>query len=264
MRRSSAEPHQQRTSKNNMRHFLLPCILASLAVTAAQGQSYDGPTNGTLVAENGGLLNFECVPEEDGKARCDFVQVLFSRNEMNALGDDYQSYANDPQAKEEVCELSTYFRSYVQGQPFEGALDSPQFEDLPEDDKEKILTSTDYLEKLCSTHSEEDFQKFIEYSNESSQKQCTAMVNKYSQTYQRVNEEMWVVVSEPSGLCGVINTSHFMRYQDYSFLWSHAASKIVKNRSGTTEFGIACADLDETVSEYSATKSIDLNCETLR
>jgi hypothetical protein len=247
-----------------MRQFLLPCALASIAITAAHAQSYDGPASGTLVAENGGLLDFECVPEQDGKVHCEFVQVLFSRNEMTALGDDYQSYANDPQAQEEVCELSTYFSSYVQGVPLEGAQDAPQFQSLSNDDKEKILTSTDLLAKLCKTHSEEDFQRFIDYSNEASQKQCTAIFNKYSQTYQRVNEAMWVVVSEPSGLCGVINTSHFSKDQKYGFLWSHSASKIVKNRSGTNEFGISCADLDETESEYSASKSIELNCETLR
>jgi hypothetical protein len=61
-------------------------VVALLGILPAWAQSYDGPTSGTLVAEGGGILDFECIPSGPNLASCEFVQVLFSRKEPILVG----------------------------------------------------------------------------------------------------------------------------------------------------------------------------------
>lgn len=239
--------------------------MASLGATLANAQNYDGPTSGTLVAEKGGLLDFQCVQSGPDQASCDFVQVLFSRNEpLQNTSDDYKKFISDTKKIEATCKMSEQFELYMSGASIDAEAGAAPFQELSANEQEKLRNLANLIGKFCATKSEEDFRNLINYSNSSSQKQCISMVNRYTQNYRRINDEMWVIASEPSGLCGVINTSHFKKDPKFDFLWTHSASKLVKNKEGTTEFGIACVDLDESVIEYSATKSIQLDCETLQ
>lgn len=247
-----------------------PAVLALLflpTLASAQATVYP-PSLGNLVGKGGGAMNFECAPISEDRMRCDFVQILFSHDEAPAPTDDMLSEAmKDKNVVDEViCKMSyplTHFfatgeRTAMSGTDIdlfysEVAADEPMFRRL-------AIESTEF----CSNRTVENLRNVLDILSERERQSCRLMFNKYAQTFKKVSEQMWVVESDPSGTCGLINTSHFFLADPALPVWEYSASKIVKNKVGTTEMGLACSDLDESTILYTWRESIRTDCTFIK
>ena len=117
-------------------------------------------------------------------------------------------------------------------------------------------------QRYCETREFEDLSALFRLGHEQDMKTCEPFINEYSQRYTRSTENQWVVSEPPSGACGIINTSRFVREEGDGIFWRHVASKVITNPDATTGFGLSCSDFDESITNYYWNSSrIRLGCE---
>ena len=238
--------------------LLRKTLFATLALAPLPAMSQ--PNAGSLVGKvDGDPMYYECLATQDSnKINCDFVQVLLSNKEKPedleaALSTIPEILADEAGEMEELCgatlpQLSGILALLERGESIDP--DTP----VPADpaDVEYMRTSVVALQNLCQDRTAENAEALLRLTHERAAKTCTAFINKYSQSFVKVSEELWVVESAPAGPCGIIQTSRFVVPKEGAgFLWEYIAQKVVTNKTGTTEMGVQCSDLDEREVLYS-------------
>lgn len=227
-----------------------------------------GPASGTLIGSaSGDILNYECLQESSERLNCEFTQVMLTKgaNEedwarMLTLISEMVQNPKEMQEFDATCAnlLLPMERGFLDGFDDEvwdaltGVDDRAVFE-------VRITTDENFLKEyaskgaaFCRSRTTESAVEFFQVSRQRALQTCTPFFNKYSQSFVKVSEELWVVESAPSGGCGIINTSRFSTdSKDSKFgLWNYYASKVITNKVGETASGMSCAVFDESVNEY--------------
>lgn len=240
-------------------------IVISAGRVFAQTDHVLPPWTGTLAADGGGILNYQCSKLSEDRISCDFVQVLFyHRDPIDLSEGNIAEILKDAKSLDEsICKVADQIKGFFAT----GAVSSNDAS-IPDDFYSAVKSDEFTFRGLaeagsafCAEKTAEKLRPVLEIFNEREARSCQMMFNKYQQTFKKVSDRMWVVESEPYGPCGLINTSHFALPDDQTgILWEMSASKIVKNPIGKTEFGIACSDLDERMTLYTWRKAIKPNC----
>lgn len=229
-----------------------------------------GPTSGSLIGDiSSDILHYQCNPLSTypPTVECDFVQVLFSKksspekieDELLRVEQFLEGLANG--GAEALCKQIAPMRAFYNGQTdFEipEDWDADDFSESIERFKkmhpmaiEDTKKSIDAMQSVCEQPSRENIEKLIRIEHEKDVRTCKSFVNKYSQIYVKVSDGIWVVKSEPTGSCGVVNTSKFIADKKYGVLWEHETSKIILNKDGSLFEGMDCSNLDESKTLYS-------------
>jgi hypothetical protein len=111
------------------------------------------------------------------------------------------------------------------------------------------------LIRLCQDQSQEAAADLLGVINDISAETCYVSMNRYSQDFIRVENDLWAVDSAPSGTCGAVDTSRFIGSAitpgEEPFFWDLESSKVITNPTGQDVLGISCSDLDQTSSTFS-------------
>lgn len=239
-----------------MRSFLL--FLSPLLV--ASGGAVAQPTIGSLVGKvDGDPMLYECVDAgEPNKIKCDFVQVLLSNKESpedleEALKAIPEIVADKDGSIAQMCagglsDASTALAALERGETLPDGSEPPK----NAEDLQTMRRFLEVLQNLCADRSAETAEAFLRLAHEQASKTCTAFINKYSQTFVKVNDELWVAESSPTGECGIVQMSRFVMPKEGSgLLWEYIAQKAITNKAGTTDMGVQCSGLNESETLYS-------------
>lgn len=215
------------------------------------------PIHGTLVGErDGDTLNYECREVSADMIECDFVQVLMSKDALEPITEDALNLVLADMMTEGTSAICENVGNTIS--VLEGADGQAVWPEKSEEEVETIKSSVrsapnglaglTALHNLCENPTTQNAARLLEITNQSRDIVCKPFVNKYSQTFVRVSPKTWVVKSEPSGPCGIVNTSKFIGHPEFEILWSYYASKVVTNKEGKNL--IDCSELDEREQPY--------------
>jgi hypothetical protein len=216
------------------------------------------PSIGTLVgSRDGDLLDFACTPIDSAKITCDFVQVLLSNKSNDAKLKE--SLDTLPQLLEELmsedfCAVFDARKALLNGATLDDSAISKEAQKMIEGEAQLSRESSPQLvertgqfygaiDKLCSNKDVEAARELLVLSHESGAEVCEPTFNRYTQVFVKVDENLWVVESSPSGSCGIVNTSRLYGDLKYPFLWNYEASKVITNKDGNDV--VPCSSLDE-------------------
>lgn len=247
------------------------CLMSIPSILGA-----DTPLRGTLIGQSSGdILQYSCNELDDETISCDFIQVILSvkatEEEWPEILEEFRTaFDEDDISLGEFCDsaIEPVGRFIADGMPADTSpynteqLDMSQFAEQARHDVEFFTEWAKAGQRYCETREFEDLSAFFRLSHEQDMKTCEPFINGYSQRYTRSTENQWVVFEPPSGACGIINTSRFVREDGHGFLWRHVASKVITNPEATTDLGLSCRDFDESITNYDWNSSrIRLSCE---
>lgn len=238
-------------------HLLL---LGLVAYGANPALAADFPLRGTLIGvEDQDILNFECSVPRNGSIDCEFVQVLLSdgtngrslEEELSRAPDfltefkDQPSFCNSVLAYERVLDPDSDHSKKDTELASQFFTHQKEFKEHHPLVRQQMVGT---LADVCKAPTIENAREMIAITYEYSAKTCRPMVNKYSQKFRKVSENLWVVESNPSGECGVVNTSKLFRENAEDLFWSYEATKVVTNKSESASE--ICRVLDENPQRY--------------
>jgi hypothetical protein len=197
------------------------------------------------------------------RVSCDFVQVLLINKSDDIKFEE--SLQNIPSLLSELindgaCDVFDARRKILKGEKVADAEIAAEAQRMIDDETQansdlspqlsgRISSFYVAIEKICNEQTEESAREFLVLSHEAGAETCEPFFNKYNQIFVRVDANLWVVESTPSGTCGIVNTSRLYGDPKYPSLWSYEASKIVTNKDGV---GIVpCSEMDERPQTYS-------------
>ena len=136
--------------------------------------------------------------------------------------------------------------------------------------KQAKFTSLKTLVNFCKNPTLDGAIEVFSAGNERDASTCKVGPNTYEQRFKYVQDYSsgtgaWVVISEPTGPCGIINLSRFEKFSKSGFTsWNYIAKKTVTNPKGQASLGMSCSDLDEEEYLYSwVSKEHHLGCEII-
>ncbi|WP_162197203.1 hypothetical protein [Loktanella sp. S4079] len=250
--------------------FLI-CLISTPSILGA-----DTPLRGTLIGQSSGdILQYSCNELDDGDINCDFIQIVLSvkatEDEWPEMLEEFRmAFDEDDVSLGEFCDsvIEPVGRFMADGMPADTSpyntdqLDMSQFFQHARLDIEFFAEWAKAGQRYCETREFEDLSAFFRLGHEQDMKTCEPFINDYSQRYTRSTENQWVVSEPPSGACGIINTSRFIREEGHGILWRHEASKVITNPEATTGLGLNCSVFDESITNYEWNSSrIRLGCE---
>lgn len=247
--------------KETMKNYGIVGLAFVWSLSAAANSE---PFYGTLTGINSGdILDYQCVRISEDKIKCDFVQILFRKEDPSEDRDDMiAAFLESEPDEQELAETCI---------PFERWDNILAGEIVPEDEhtvaartiieemeKAKAETPEYYLAlkaqmdawgAFCINQTAESFGAIIDAAENYAAQTCSTWVNRYSQEFREVDDHTWAVESAPPfGPCGIVNTSKFVNDGEYPDLWSYFASKVVTNKE--VEDPVPCAELDENENPY--------------
>lgn len=236
-------------------------VFAFVALSSAGSAE---PFSGTLIgSKDGDILNYECQTQQDGKLACSFVQVLLSnQSDEEKLQESLlqvPALLEDPSEILKSCEMFSQMDARMQaieeGRQIEGLSDKEYAvarEWLESGNAELFREQLPALNAFCQQPTKETAEGLFRAFHEMSRTTCTPFVNRYEQTFVKVNENLWVVESSPTGECGIVNISSFYLPdpERASTLWNYRAQKTIMNKAGKANGLIECSGLDETPQDY--------------
>lgn len=243
-----------------MNHRLTVTGMLLLLASAAGAQ----PTYGTLIGNtDADILDYECVIQDDAKLRCSFVQVqLRNRSDETELAESLLQIPEllaDPKEILENCKAFSDFKARIDaleaGEKIEGlsAEDDAYFMNYMDSGASDLfIDEFPALEAFCQKQTPETADGVFRALHNMSRTTCQPFVNKYDQTFVKVNDGLWVVESSPSSDCGIVNLSSFYlpNPEFGTTLWNYRAQKTVTNKTGKANGVLDCTLLDETPQEY--------------
>ena len=243
-----------------MLRLLLSLMMVFLLSSAVSSEPLAGTLVGTKDAD---ILNYECLSQSDGKLSCSFVQVLLSNNSDEAKLQEsllkIPELLSEPSDVLDSCKMFSDLESRIEavqsGKLVDGISDGEfaAAKDMIKSGSAKLfLDQLPKLQAFCSSQTPETAEGMLRAFHEMSRTTCTPFVNRYDQTFVKVNENLWVVESSPTGDCGIVNISSF--YLPFperaATLWNYRSQKTITNKSGTAYGVMECSLLDETETEY--------------
>lgn len=239
-------------------------FFAPLSFIVLSSPAFAEPWSGTLVgSKDADILNYDCAAQPDGKLNCSFVQVLLSNNSDEVKLQESLLQIPDllsaPDGMIESCKTFSDIESRIEavqsGKLVEGLSDEEYAfaeEWVKSGSARLFLDQLPTLQAFCASQTPETAEGMFRALHEMSRTTCTPFVNRYDQTFVKVNENLWVVESSPSGDCGIVNVSMFYLPdpERAATLWNYRAQKMVTNKAGKANGVSECARLDETPAEY--------------
>lgn len=242
-----------------LRLLLAPClfIVLSSALSAE-------PWSGTLVgSKDADVLDYDCAVQTDGKLNCSFVQLLLSNKSDEVKLQESLLQIPDlmsaPNEMLETCKIFEDLKARIDavqsGKSVEGLSDEEYAfaEDMVKSGSARLfLDQLPTLQAFCASQTPETAEGLLRALHEMSRTTCTPFVNRYDQTFVKVNENLWVVESSPTGDCGIVNISMFYLPdpERAATLWNYRAQKMITNKTGKANSLLECSRLDETPAEY--------------
>lgn len=213
------------------------------------------PSDGSLVGTiDGDPLRYECsAPNAAGKIECKFVQVLLSNKEKPEDLDAQLAQIPDMLTSEngeidELCKAGSgamrdSLARFSRGEALEDGTPPPS----DPREREELGKFVGAMEAVCAQRSPEALEALVRLSHDRATQTCTAFINQYSNTFVKVSETLWVAESSPSGACGIVQTSRFSLPENgLGLLWEYTSQKVITNKAGTSEAGVACSLFEET------------------
>lgn len=236
----------------------------------------DNPWRGTLIGQsNGDILRYSCNELDERTINCEFIQVLLTpkarEEEWPAILEEFRTlFDRDDVSLSEFCDniiepMSQYMADGMPADTSSYGTEQIDMSVFAEQARHEIGFFVEWVgagQRFCETREFEDLSVVFRLGHEQDMKTCEPFINDYSQRYTRSTENQWVVSEPPSGPCGIINTSKFVREDGDGTLWRHVASKVITNPEATTTLGLNCSELDESITTYDWNSSrIRLSCE---
>lgn len=240
-------------------------VLSVMVFLASNTFAQVPPTTGTLIGRSDhDILDFECVLNDADKLKCDFIQILLADgNGGKTLDDELKNAHQLLKELEENRNFCSSIAAYLRIQdPTQEASEDDLliarevFENelatnnLHAEVRNMVSETLNAFHKVCTEQSLPAAEELVKLSFRQAARTCSPTVNKYSQVFVRVSDDLWVVESTPSGTCGIINTSRFVRSEQFpELMWDYQASKIITNKA--EKANAMCAMLDEGTYSYS-------------
>lgn len=276
----------------------LRCFFVLLFLFPANAHAQDYPTTGLLYGtkETDSIVHF-CKKLEDGTLECQLTQTRVSKKakklsyeELRARAEKEFDDVKKDISEDKACGSFGLFVKALEGEISleeaaeegmkSGVITDKQafikgMEDFSDRQKQANLNSTKTLVSFCKNPTLDNYVEVISAGNERDASTCKVGPNTYEQRFKYVQDYSsgagaWVVISEPTGPCGIINLSRFekevSKLGDSEFThWNYVAKKAVTNPKGEVmgpEF--SCSDLDEEEYPYSwKSKEHYLGCEII-
>lgn len=232
-----------------------------ITVLFAPGATDAEPLSGRLMrASDGSVLVYDCTGAGLDRITCNFTQVMFTRDPPMPAED------LDATIEEVLSDEGGLLKSSCPLLPLDAirlAIDTneplPVVEDMDlkamRDDPEGAGRFARGLIRLCEEQSREAAADLLAVLDSLNAQTCYVSINRYSQEFTRVENDLWVADSAPAGTCGAVDTSRFLgsplTLGEEPFFWDLEASKVITNPTGRDVLGNSCSDLDQTPSTFS-------------
>ena len=139
--------------------------------------------------------------------------------------------------------------------------------------KQDLKNMVSAITALCDSYTETNFLKATRIEHDKDMRTCKVSTNSFNQTFQRVDVYSsepgnWVVQTQPSGACGIVDLSRFesdaQKIGEGSFVfWSYIARKAITNPKGELFSGGKCSGLDQTehLYDWRARDNLYMRCD---
>lgn len=274
----------------------LSIIIIFIFVFISPLYAQEHPTTGLIynTKEVSSIVHF-CYKRENNILHCRFTQTsvrkkadLLSYEELKAKAEESFENAKKDVSGDKSCGGIVLFSKVLQGeytpeeaaeQAFEsGAIvDKAAFisgmKDISEPKKKNMLKTMKEYADFCQNPSLDNHIKFLRAANEMEHNTCRVGPNTYEENFKYVADSVsgagvWVVISEPTGPCGIINLSRFEK--DVTQLrgievknWNYIVKKTITNPKGSGLLG-SCKEFDEEEYPYVwRSKEHHLGCDII-
>jgi len=227
------------------------------------------PTTGIVygVMENRSLT-FDCKESGRDLIACNFtiagISKKLTEDKANAKileeMKEYESRMEEFSKENEGCSQAKLIVNVIEGkaEPPDPVVWKKSMSTKNQREIDDVKSNMESLINLCNKPTKNNYRKFISTQIIKDSKTCNLHSQNYQQTFKRVQDfdektEIWAVVSEPYGVCGLVQLDRFEREESSTeglFFWNYYAKKFVTNKKGQTLLGTKCTDLDENEYEY--------------
>jgi hypothetical protein len=224
-----------------------------LVATAAEH-----PTIGLIFnTKDRASLEFNCEMDSTSALSCDFVQVSLrpkaTPTDLAKSLEDARKQKLEPVTKKTCDDMAGYVAS------LEGRAPMPPKSHPFETDyqKQDMLKGLRAALAYCQQPSRAGMEEMARITHDKEARTCLASSYRFHQIFRRVsdaasNKTTWVVKSEPSGPCGIVQLDRFEAvrpFGDKMPFWEYTARKAVTNPSAT-DLLMKCSDFDESTYVY--------------
>lgn len=237
-------------------------------IRPAVAQSPDFPSTGIVynTKDFAALTHFCRLSSDRVTMDCEFTQTSV-RRKLDAAGgakklaDAKAEFASKPQQlPEKECAGYEELSQILQGK--KAAPDPQGWAKVGQREKANLTAMVGLMIAFCRAPNMENWMKFVTADVEKDKRTCTVSSHTFKQKFRQADANVWTVVAQPEGPCGVVQLDRFEPDKGkIGTLWNYFSRKAVTNPSATV--GLAsCKMLDEAEYKYQWQKrDPDLNCE---
>lgn len=190
-------------------------VTASVAdIGFAAAQSPEFPSTGMVYNTiDAASLVHRCKLTDKLSMDCEFTQTRIRRklsvdDATEKLAKAKAQFISKPEpVSQEVCAHIETTLMVLQGK--KAAPDMEELSKMSGREKADALVIANQWVSFCRDPSFDNFLKLVSTGIEKDKRTCLVSSNTFSQQFRRSDENTWTVISQPQGLCGVVELSRF-------------------------------------------------------
>ena len=223
-------------------------------------------------------LTYDCKLLSNWNLKCDFTQTSI-RKRTRPFG-EAESQAKDEWAKNpEVfskAECNAYKQMFPQMEKmFNGEIKADTenaqktIDNMTSVSKKDMLATIRIMLSYCETPTLGLFMEIVKFEEDKNNRTCFVSSNNFSQTFNKMSNDTWVVIPEAYGECGIVQLDRFEKVDsgvNNIKMWNYISKKAITNpKANQGLLNLSCSGLDENEYLYAWNqREISMECDYIK
>jgi hypothetical protein len=257
-----------------MLRMVTACALLVAPMLAGAEERY--PVFGTLYPlDDQTSMDYECLPQNDGKLQCDFIQTsvvrspgLATTQKMSEEMRRRLAAGEDPLGEPGECETAAEMRAKLSNPELKAEIDRMR-KDMREAAQADLDAFVDASGALCDSPTAETLERFIQVIENNDRQVCQIRTHRFTQTFAETSPGNWVNTAAPEGACGVVRLDRFQIDRDANMgsmtMWNYTSQKTLTTPDGDNPIGLPCSEMDQNAYRYTwRERSLVVDCKYIK